>query len=239
MEMHTGPLLLLVQANVALEHERTFNAWYYQHVPTLLEIPGYQWGRRYINIVGETKYLALYTIEDESYLDSLLGPEANKRHVLANSEFAKFEQLQGLSDVRINVYRQISGTHLGHSLLQYDLPLSVVMLDCNNPSQEAEFDAWYTHSHVPNLVRISGYVSGARFRLIDHPALTWLKMSPTYLALYEWENLACVPSLSDPEQMHPDAQAELANWTAYGAPLADKMSWNVYRPIATHWPLEA
>ena len=60
--MHTGPLLLLVQANVAPEHERGFNTWYYQHAPTLLEIPGYQWGRRYINIVGETKSLALCDI---------------------------------------------------------------------------------------------------------------------------------------------------------------------------------
>ncbi len=55
MEVHTGPLLLLVQANVAPEHERTFNIWYYQHVPTLLEIPGYLWGRRYVNVVGDTK----------------------------------------------------------------------------------------------------------------------------------------------------------------------------------------
>ena len=237
MDVHTGPLLLLVQANVAAPHEAAFNTWYYNHVPTLLEIPGYLWGRRYINLVGETKYLALYAITDESVLDSLLGPDPAKRHALANHEFAKFEQLQGLSEVKINVYRQLSGTHLGHPLLQADLPLSMVMLDCNDPAQEAAFNEWYTHSHVPNLVRIPGYVSGARFRTIDHPALAWLNMGPAYLAMYEWANTDCIPSLADPDQMRAEAREEFANWTAYGAGLASNMSWNVYRPIAKHWPL--
>ena len=237
MDTHTGPLLLLVQANVESEHEQAFNRWYYNHVPTLLEIPGYLWGRRYLNVVGDCKYLALYAIASESDLESLLGPEAESRHELATAEFAKFDTLQGLSDIRINVYRQLSGMHLGHPLLQGDLPLSLVMLDCHDATQEAEFNDWYTHSHVPNLVRIPGYVSGARFRLLEHPALNWLGMGPKYLALYELENMACIPSLADPEQMRVEAQDELANWMSYGAPLAANMSWNVYRPIAKHWPL--
>ncbi len=62
-------------------------------------------------------------------------------------------------------------------------------------------------------------------------------MGPKYLALYELENLDCIPSLADPEHMRPEAQDEFANWTNYGATLATNMSWNVYRPIAKHWPL--
>ena len=38
MDSHTGPLLLLVQANIAPEHEEALNRWYYHHVPRLLEI---------------------------------------------------------------------------------------------------------------------------------------------------------------------------------------------------------
>lgn len=238
MEAHPTPLLLLVQANVAPEHEAAFNTWYQQHVPTLLEVPGYQWGRRYVAVVGQSKYLALYAIAEVSYLESLLGADAARRHALVNREFAGFEQLAGLSDVRINVYQQLSGTHLGHPLLQHDLPLSVVMVDCADPAREDEFDAWYTHAHVPNLVRIPGYVSGARFRLVDHAALTWLDMGPKYLALYELANLECLPSLADAQQMRPEAKAEFDNWTAYGAPLATNMSWNIYRPLARHWPLQ-
>ncbi len=232
------PLLLLVQANVEAAHEHAFNAWYYHHVPAILEIPGYNWGRRYQAVVGETKYLALYEIKDTSLLESQLGEDADKRHPTANAEFAKFDQLQGLSDVRINVYRQLSGSHLGNPFLSGDLPLSVVMADCVVPQKEAEFNAWYDSSHVPNLLQIPGYASGARFQLIEHPALDWLDMGPKYLALYEFENLDCLPSLADPDTMCQEAQDELGRWMEFGAPLVDNMSWNVYRPIAKHWRLD-
>lgn len=237
MDSHPTPLLLLVQANVSAEHEAAFNAYYYNHVPALMEIPGYVWGRRYKNVVGDSQYLALYEIDHPSRLESLLGPTQARRHPIAIGEFSRFEQLQGVSDVRINVYQQLSGPHLGHPLLSADLPVSVVLADCVDPRKEAEFNAWYTHSHVPNLVRIPGYVSGARFRLLEHPALDWLKMGPKYLALYELADLECIPSLSDPEQMRPEAAAEFEQYKSYAAPLVANMSWNLYRPVAKHWPL--
>ena len=63
-----GPLLLLVQANVEAQHEGQFNAWSYHHVPALLEIPGYRWGRRYQAVRGDHKYLTLCEIEDAAFL---------------------------------------------------------------------------------------------------------------------------------------------------------------------------
>lgn len=232
------PLLLAVQANVEPQHEAAFNAWYYHHVPALLAIPGYRWGRRYQGVVGDTKYLALYEIEDATCLDRLIGADADKRDPIANEEFGKFDALQGVSDVRINIYQQLSGSHLGNPLLNDDLPLSMVMVDCVVPEKEAEFNAWYDRSHVPNLLQIPGYASGARFQLLDHPALEWLGMGPKYLALYEFDSMDCLASLTDPDAMHPDAKDELARWMAYGVPLVDNMSWNVYRPIAKHWRLD-
>lgn len=235
MDAHQSPLMLLVQANVEREHEEAFNAWYYHHVPRLLEIPGYSWGRRYVNVVGDTKYLALYAIESEAYLAAILGGDSTKRDARASAEREKFDALKGLSDFRSNVYEQISGTHFMNPLLQEDRPLSVVMVDCVVPEKEAEFNAWYDHSHVPNLVKIPGYRSGARFRTFDHPALEGRRQGPKYLALYELENVECIPSLADPDRMHVEAAAELARWQAYGVPLVDNMAWNVYRPIATHY----
>ncbi|NNL85572.1 MAG: hypothetical protein HKP27_07970 [Myxococcales bacterium] len=237
MSDQTGPLLLLVQANVAAEHEAAFNRWYHNHVPTLMEIPGYRWGSRYSGVVGDEKYLAMYEIHDASYLESMLGPSEERRHPLASAEFAAFEKLEGVSDTRINVYQQVSGAHLGRPFPRADLPLSVVMVDCVDASREAEFDAWYSASHVPTLLRIPGYVSAARFKLYPHPALDWLGMGPKYLALYELADLECIPTLADPDQMRPEAAAEFARWTSYAAPMVDKMSWNIYRPMARHWPV--
>jgi hypothetical protein len=232
------PLLLAVQANVEERHDAAFNAWYYHHVPALLAIPGYRWGRRYQGVVGDTKYLALYEIEDATFLERLIGADADKRDPIANGEFGKFDRLQGVSDVRINIYQQLSGSHLGNPLLNDDLPLSVVMVDCVVPEKEAEFNSWYDRSHVPNLLQIPGYASGARFQLLDHPALEWLGMGPKYLALYELDSLDCLASLTDPDAMRPEARDELARWMSYGMPLVDNMSWNVYRPIAKHWRLD-
>ena len=127
---------------------------------------------------------------------------------------------------------------MGRPLLESDLPISVVAMDCADPAREGEFNAWYTHSHVPNLVRIPGYVSGARFRLVEHPALEWLKMGPKYLALYELRDLECIPSLSDPEQMRAEAAAEFEEYQSFAGPLSANMSWNIYRPLARHWRLQ-
>ena len=172
------PLLLLVQANVEAQHEGQFNAWSYHHVPALLEIPGYRWGRRYQAVRGDHKYLTLCEIEDAKFLEHLIGPDTVRRHAIANQEFAKWEQLEGLSDIRINVYQQHSGSHLGSPFLKGDQPLSVVMVDCVVPEKELAFNDWYDYSHVPNLLQIPGYASGARFQLFKHPALDWLSMGP-------------------------------------------------------------
>ena len=110
MDANVGPLLLLVQANICAQHEDQFNSWYYHHVPKLLEIPGWLWGRRYVCVKGETKYLALY----------------------------------------------------------------------------------------------------------------------------EWEGAHCLNTLANPKKMLPAAQAKLANWHAYGLPLATNTAWNVYKPVAHH-----
>lgn len=234
MQTDDGPLLLLVQANVAPEHEAAFNAWYYHHVPRLLEIPGFNWGRRYVGVRGTTKYLALYELEDAAVLGRMYGPEG--RDARAIDERARFDALQGLTDVRSNVYIQRSGTHLSHPLLREDKVVSIVMCDCVVPEQEAAFNDWYDRSHVPNLTRVPGYASGARFQLFEHPVLAGRGQGPKYLALYEIDSLEAVPGMADPDHMSVEARAELARWQDYGVALVDNLSWNVYRPIATHWP---
>jgi hypothetical protein len=230
------PLLLVVQMNVAPEHEAAFNDWYHCHVPHLLQVPGYLWGRRYRGVVGPVAWLALYAIADRSWLPRLLGPDEAARPTIVNDEFAKFGRLHGLSGVSINVYAQTFGPPFVDALLERDHPLSLVTVDCR-PEFEHEFNRYYDESHVPNLLRVPGYVSGRRFRLVDDPSLAHHNMRPQYLALYEIAALAAVPGMADPEQMTPAAQAELANWVRVGVPmLAGEPGWNVYRPLAKHWP---
>jgi len=38
-----------------------------------------------------------------------------------------------------------------------------VFTNCTDPSRHAEFNSWYTHTHLPDLSRASGFVRARRF----------------------------------------------------------------------------
>jgi hypothetical protein len=186
-------------------------------------------------VKGSTKYLALYAVESMDQMVQVMAADPALKDPRAIDERTRFDAIPGKTDVVSNVYEQISGNHLLHPFLRGENYLSVVMADCNDPAKEAEWNAWYDHSHVPNLTRVPGYLSGARFRVRSDPRFGSKTMGPKYLALYEWEGPHCLETLGDPDKMCPEAKAELAEWNAYGVKLAANMSWNVFRPIATHW----
>lgn len=237
MGSYGGELLLLVQMNVDEAHERAFNDWYHCHVPHLLEVPGYRWGRRYVGIFGPIRYLALYEIADRSWLPTLLGPDAGVRPEVVNDEFARFEGLNGLGDVHIRAYEQISGPPFTPLLRDSDHPLSIVLTD-TRPEVEADFNRWYDESHVPGLLQVPGYRSGLRFRLVDDPALAHHGDRYRYLALYEIDDEGSAPAISDPERMSQEARDEFARFRSVGLPMVSgELSWNIYRPLARHWPL--
>ena len=233
MDAHVGPLLLLVQANIAAEHEDAFNSWYYHHVPKLLEIPGWQWGRRYVGVKGDTKYLALYSVATMDAMVQVMAADPSLKDPRAIEERRLFDAVPGKTDVISNVYEQISGAALGAPFLRDDHYLSVVMADVADAGREDEWNAWYDHSHVPNLTQVPGYLSAARFRIKADPRLGGT-MGPKYLALYEWEGAHCLSTLADPETMRAEAREELAEWQRCGLPLATNVAWNVYKPIARH-----
>jgi uncharacterized protein (TIGR02118 family) len=78
------PILWLVSMNFnAPEKEEEFNKWYNEtHVPDALKAPGIIRGNRYVAIrarEGQPKYLAIYEVESEEAIDSILvSPEMGK-----------------------------------------------------------------------------------------------------------------------------------------------------------------
>ena len=232
--MADGQLLLIVQMTCAREHLDQFTAWYNSHLPNLLRIPGYEWAQRYVNLDGSNRFTALYGIRSADDLPSLLQFGGSDLHPIAASEFSVFSTLQGMSGHVANVYEQVSGAPLRDPLLLADLPLSIVSADVD-PAHEEEWDRWYTDSHLPGVVNVPGYARGARFRCLDHPALTGFNTGPKYLALYECESEDILPSLVPGERIHPEAQAELDRWQAYGALHARNFQWGFYRLISKHF----
>ena len=72
--------LLMVRTDVDEEWEDRFNRWYTdEHVPALMTVPGFRWGRRYRLVEGDPsepappgvqRYVAVYGIDDASVLRS-------------------------------------------------------------------------------------------------------------------------------------------------------------------------
>ena len=232
--MPDNQLLLMVQATCAPEHLDQFTAWYNSHLPNLLRIPGYLWAQRYMGLDEENRFTALYGIRSPDDLSNLLQWDGPDLHPIAASEVANWEKLQGLTGRVGNVYQQISGSLLRDPLLLSDRPLSIVTADVD-PAHEAQWDRWYTDSHVPNLLKAPGYVLAGRFRVLDHPALASFNTGPKYLALYECESEEVLDTLRPTEEMHPEARAELQRWQEYGAIHASNFGWGFHRLISKHF----
>ena len=232
--MTDSNLLLMVQVTCPKEHLEPFTTWYNSHLPNLLRIPGYLWAQRYVNLDGGTRFTAFYGIRSADDLPSLLRFEGPGLHPIAAAEYSVFSALQGITDHVANVYEHVAGAPLRAPLLASDLPLSVVTADAD-PDREAEWDRWYTESHLPGVLAVPGYVCGARFRRLDHPALQNFNTGPKYLAVYECESEDVLPTLVPGPRIHPEAKAELDRWQAYGAAHARNFGWGFYRLISKHF----
>jgi hypothetical protein len=69
--MASGTALLVVWTDIAPECEADFNEWYdKEHIPQLLDVPGFQTGRRYRAIEGTPKDVAVYQLAEENVLKS-------------------------------------------------------------------------------------------------------------------------------------------------------------------------
>jgi hypothetical protein len=71
--------LLMVRTDVDADTEGRFNEWYATHVPTLMAVPGFRWGRRYHLVEGDPtepappgvqRYVAIYGIDHPDVLRS-------------------------------------------------------------------------------------------------------------------------------------------------------------------------
>ncbi|MCZ6790123.1 MAG: hypothetical protein O7D33_09365 [Chloroflexi bacterium] len=227
-------LLLMVQVTCAPEHLEPFNLWCNSHLPNLLRIPGYLWAQRYMGMEDPSRFVALYGIRGEDDLPNLLDWDGPNLHPIAKAEFAGWRKLQGLSDIMLNVYEQIMGTPLHDPFLRSDGPINVTATE-PDPAHEEEWNRWYSESHVPNLLKIPGYIMAGRFRLLEHPVSTKVNTWPRYLALYECESEAVIPSLRVGPDMRPEAREEFELFRRDWLPYTRNASRGFYRMISKHF----
>jgi hypothetical protein len=63
----------------------------------------------------------------------------------------------------------------------------VVQANPSNPEREDEFNRWYNETHLPDVLRVEGYIAAQRFRVVDGVPLAEGLPPPShrYLAVYE------------------------------------------------------
>ena len=232
--MAQGSLLLMVQVTCAPEHLELFNLWYNSHLPNLLRIPGYLWAQRYMGMEDPSRFVALYGVRSEDDLPNLLDWDGPDLHPIAKAEFADWQKLQGMSDVMLNIYEQIMGTPLHNPFLCSDGPINVTATE-PDPTYEEDWDHWYSESHVPNLLKIPGYLMTGRFRRLKHPVSTKVNTGPKYLALYECASEEVIPSLRVGPDMRPEAREEFEVFSRDWLPHTRNASRGFYRMISKHF----
>jgi hypothetical protein len=86
---------------------------------------------------------------------------------------------------------------------------------------EAEFNEWYNGEHIPQLLGITGFLSGKRYQVVDG--------TPKYVAIYE---------LADENVMKSDAFLKLREnptpWTRKMVPLFRNTQRGVFRRIFSY-----
>lgn len=61
--------------------------------------------------------------------------------------------------------------------------LLYVVLTNSTPGDDEEFNAWYSGTHIPDVLEVPGFTAAQRFRFLPHPALPANPFG--YAALYE------------------------------------------------------
>jgi hypothetical protein len=151
-----GTGLLMVWTDIDAEFEPEFNRWYdEEHLPRLLQIPGFLGAGRYSALRGGPKYLAVYELEDHNALRSAAYLDTVKYQPSAQQQKTGTSRI-GRNFLR-NAYRQIFPVHT-HPIEQTTGMAPVLQMGrIDVPSAvEEEFNDWYNTVYIPGYLTVPG-----------------------------------------------------------------------------------
>jgi len=175
-----GTGLLMVWTDIAAEYEAEFNRWYEEeHLPLLLDVPGFLSAGRYAAVKGGPKHLAMYELEDHNvlksaaYLDTVKYRPSPERSRTGTSRI-------GRNFLR-NAYRQIFPVHTDPVEQNVAMApfLQMGRIDVSAAIEE-EFNAWYNTAYIPGYLTVPGCLGARRFTVIEG--------QPKYLTVYDFEH---------------------------------------------------
>jgi len=182
--MAEADALLLVMQTPKEGRARDHEDWYLtHHLPDVCGVPGSIRGE-FTGVAPGTEepqwtHAAAYWIEGSpvSYLDEVFRRAGSGQWQLTDT----------LDPEKTTMMIGEAITPRMKSAVTADVPpeerLLYIVLSNSTPGDDDEFNAWYTGTHIPDVISVPGFVAAQRFRFVGHPAL---KPAPFgYAALYE------------------------------------------------------
>src|ERR1700751_2435877 len=162
-----GTGLLMVWTDIDPQFEVEFNNWYdEEHLPRLLEVPGFLSAGRYVAVKGAPKYLAIYELEDHNvlrstaYLDTVKYQPSPQRAKVGTSRI-------GRNFLR-NAYRQIFPVHTNPIEQTVEMaPFPQVGPPGCLARVGGEINPWVNPSLIPGYLAGPGCLGARRFEAIE------------------------------------------------------------------------
>jgi hypothetical protein len=181
-----GTGLLMVWCDVPADKEAEFNRWYNEeHLAERLGVPGFLSAARYEAVKGGPKHLAVYELETPAVMET----ETYKKVSSHPTPWTQKTGPQAVATTFIrNIYTMIHPTAMTPAIANASMAPALQLGRMSVPANvEAEWNAWYSGTYVPNYEKVPGVIRGRRFRA--------LVGEPTYLTFYEFAN----PKVSETE----------------------------------------
>jgi hypothetical protein len=174
-----GSALLMVFVDMDPEHDADFNAWYNEeHVPDLLQLPGFLNAARYEALLGGPRYLACYELESpeavqsEAYLQYHRHPTAWTQRISLSTRGRNFSRLVGTqiypaeNDPYVLGRGMAPALQVGRMLVPEDI--------------EAKYNEYYDTVRTPANLKVPGCIAVRRYHVVEG--------GPKYLTVYEFEH---------------------------------------------------
>jgi hypothetical protein len=182
-----GSGLLMVFADVDVEYDADYNAWYREeHLPERLSAPGFLDAALYQAVKGGPRYLAVYELESATAMQT---PEY--QHMSQNpTDWTKriSPTVIGRGTVR-NTYTQISPEESDPDTMGRGMAPALQIGRMEVPSDiEAKYNDYYDNQRTPRNLTVPGCLFVRRYHAVEG--------NPQYLTMYEFEHEKVPESLA-------------------------------------------
>ncbi len=157
------------------QYDEEFNAWYdTQHLPQLLESPGFLDAARYVATKGGPKYLAAYELESVQVVQA---PE------FLNRTIPPWDRRMSPRVIGKNFTRILGEQIYPNALEQADRGMAPALQigRMSVPDDvDAEWNAWYNDEYIPGYRTVPGVIYARRYRVVEGEV--------RYTTVYEFEH---------------------------------------------------